>query len=390
MLTAAIQHHLKELRALSAPKERDRIDLLLTSFYVDDLVSSVSNDPEAKKMQEFSVRVLTDAGMELRKWRGNEIPCDPEAGDKVLGLKWKSSDDLFSLAALGESDRPPVLTQRSLLKCVASVFNPLGLAAPAVVPGKILLKLAWKIGGDWDDKLPDGIATACVQWWGELDEVVTIDIPRWICCNLDTPIALYAFANASEKAFGCSLYAVVNGQSHLVFAKAKVAPVSPPMLASLELQAVCLVARYADFVVTQQCVTVTQVYGWTDSLTTVHWISDLSYNWKTFVTNRLSKVQEILKKVGTVWNHCPGLHNPAEVPSRGSSAQQIRSSFWMGEPTWITEPNDWLTPPSTAATDESSVEVRVSATTCSRESNNERWYQKSILSRPKSGIFDKI
>ena len=75
MLTAVIQHHLKELRALSAPKERDRIDLLLTSFYVDDLVSSVSNVSEAKEMQEFSVRVLTDAGMELRKWRGNEIPA---------------------------------------------------------------------------------------------------------------------------------------------------------------------------------------------------------------------------------------------------------------------------------------------------------------------------
>ena len=45
MLTAVIQHHFKELRALSAPKERDRIDVLLTSFYVDDLVSSVSNAP---------------------------------------------------------------------------------------------------------------------------------------------------------------------------------------------------------------------------------------------------------------------------------------------------------------------------------------------------------
>ena len=381
MLTAVIQHHLKELRALSAPKERDRIDLLLTSFYVDDLVSSVSNASEAKEMQEFSVRVLTDAGMELRKWRGNEIPCDPEAGDKVLGLKWKTSDDLLSIAALGESDRPSVWTRRSLLKCVASVFDPLGLAAPAVVPGKILLQQAWKVGGDWDDMLPDGIAAACAQWWGELAEVVSIDIPRWICCNLDTPIALHAFADASEKAFGCCLYAVVNGQSHLVFAKAKVSPVSPPTLARLELQAVCLAARYAEFVVKELRVTVTQVYGWTDSLTTVHWISNPSYKWKTFVANRVSQVQEISKKVGIVWNHCPGLHNPADLPSRGSSAQQIRSPFWRGGPTWITEPNDWPTASSTAATNESSVEVRVSATTCSRESDKEWWLRFSKWSR---------
>ena len=44
------------------------------SFCVDDLVSRVSNAPEAKKMQEFSVRVLTEAGMEFRMWRGNELP----------------------------------------------------------------------------------------------------------------------------------------------------------------------------------------------------------------------------------------------------------------------------------------------------------------------------
>ena len=113
--------------------------------------------------------------------------------------------------SLGESDRSPVWTRRTLLKCVATVFDPLGLAAPACVPGKILPQQARKFGGDWDDKLPDDIAAACAQWWGELAEVVSIDIPRWICCNLDTPIALHAFADACEKAFGYFLYAVVNG-----------------------------------------------------------------------------------------------------------------------------------------------------------------------------------
>ena len=45
-----------------------------TSFHIDDLISRVSNAPEAKKIQEFSVRVLTEAGMEFRMWRGNELP----------------------------------------------------------------------------------------------------------------------------------------------------------------------------------------------------------------------------------------------------------------------------------------------------------------------------
>ena len=124
--------------------------------------------------------------------------------------------------------------RRSLLKCVASVFDPPGLVAPAVLPGKILLQKSWKLGGDWD-KLPDDISAVCGQWWRELAEVVSIVIPRWICCNLDTPITLQAFADASEKACGCSLNVVGNGESHFVLAKAKVAPVSLPALARLEL-----------------------------------------------------------------------------------------------------------------------------------------------------------
>ena len=191
------------------------------------------------------------------------------------------------------------------------------------------------------------------------------------------PIALHAFADASEKAFRCSLYAVINGESHLVFAKVKVATVSPPTLARLELHAVCLAACYAEFVVKQLRVTFTHVYGWTDSLTTVHWIGNPSYKWKTFVVNRVRQDQEISKKVGIVWNHCPGLHNPADFPSRGSHAQQIRSPFLLGGPTWITEPDDWPTASSTAGTEESSVEVRVSPTTCSRESDNEWWLRFS-------------
>ena len=62
-------------------------------------------------------------------------------------------------------------------------------------------------------------------------------------------------------------------------------------------------------------------------LTTVHWICNPSYKWKTFVANSVCQVQEISKKVGIVWNHCPVFHNPIDLPSRGRSAQQIRSPF---------------------------------------------------------------
>ena len=63
------------------------------------------------------LRKVTQGYARLRKvTQGNHIQCGPEAGDKVLGLKWKTSDDLLSITVLGECDRPPVWTRRALLK----------------------------------------------------------------------------------------------------------------------------------------------------------------------------------------------------------------------------------------------------------------------------------
>ena len=139
ILSAVLRFHLDSAFESASAAERDIIELLLRSFYVDDCVSSLPCCADAEKLQEYSVNVLQGAGMELRKWRGNTMTSDPEAGSKALGIVWNTESDCISVAALGDVECPKEVSgwsRRALLRCVAAVFDPLGWASPAVVPGQ--------------------------------------------------------------------------------------------------------------------------------------------------------------------------------------------------------------------------------------------------------------
>ena len=147
VLTAVLQHHLNAITSAASEAEKLFLELLLASLYVDDCVSSVPNSSDAEKFQEHSINALQSAGMDLRKWRGNTIACSPEAGSKVLGMAWSTEEDTLTVAAVSDMKRPSTRTRRKLLTCVASIYDPLGLASPTVLPGKMLLQRCWKLGG---------------------------------------------------------------------------------------------------------------------------------------------------------------------------------------------------------------------------------------------------
>ena len=100
------------------------------------------------------MRYLKKAGMELRKWRGNFFEANPEAGKTVLGLTWSTETDCLSLVVPKVDQKGNgSWSRRSLLKAVASLFDPLGYAAPVQLTGKILLQIAWQESNCWDEQL---------------------------------------------------------------------------------------------------------------------------------------------------------------------------------------------------------------------------------------------
>ena len=130
-----------------------------------------------------------------------------------------------------------------------------------------------------------------------MPEVSFVKIPRWVGFSDETTVDLHVFADASEKGYGCCLYGVHDDLSSLLFAKAKVAPVSPPTLARLEQQAAVLASKWLEFVVSESRLHIDRIFGWTDSLTTWYWVNSPSYRWKTYVANRVTAVQETARKL---------------------------------------------------------------------------------------------
>ncbi len=61
--------------------------------------------------------------------------------------------------------------------------------------------------------------------------------------------------------------------------------------------------------------------AWSDSTVTLDWIRGKPNQWKTFVGNRVSEIQDIVNP--SSWRYCPTAENPADCASRGISPKQL-------------------------------------------------------------------
>ncbi|XP_062557824.1 uncharacterized protein LOC134222683 [Armigeres subalbatus] len=79
-------------------------------------------------------------------------------------------------------------------------------------------------------------------------------------------------------------------------------------------------------------------FFWTDSTIVYHWLSSSPSRWKTFVTNRVSEIQQIT--ANGIWAHVPGLENPADVISRGMPPNDLKDfAPWWNGPDWLRQPS---------------------------------------------------
>ena len=361
LLNAVLQTHLRDKREVVSDDERNLLDLLGESLYVDDCAISVEREDEVDRFREFSVSLLEEAGMDLRKWKRSHGESDTECGSKVLGVTWDEKSDMLSFSPDSLPEPPECWTRRALLKQVSSLFDPLGLVAPLILPGKIYLQQSWKEGGDWDDPLSESLARKVSAWWGEISQMSTVGFKRWIGVRLADEITIHLFCDASESAYGCSIYLATSEFASLLYGKAKVCPLKQQSLAKMELQAAFVGVKWLAFVLEHLRVRSSTVIAWTDSMTTWHWIRQPPHRWKTYVANRVSDIQRISEQFGVTWKHCPGRENPADHISRGLSVEQLCDSNWLCGPPWLCDSDQFPSQPQLdGPPDEAMDEARLS------------------------------
>ena len=321
LLGGVIQQHLNTCRD-EHPKCVEEIE---RELYVDDILSGGPTTEEVKQKKATTTEIFAQATFHLHKWHSNvkELELDdvPEDNAKelepvtvneheddlsyakqqlgvqsrqcgLLGLKWNKLSDEIGVPFPANVAQP---TKRGILGKVAKIYDPLGLAAPTTLQGKLLYREACEEKCAWDAPL----SAELVQQWKKWESCLPqqINCPRALT-SAQQPIEnieLHAFGDASGKGVAAAVYAVVKQPTSvnqgLVTAKARLAKqgltIPHRELVSGHM-AVNLLSNVQDAL---QGFPVSSLHCWLDSSVALHWIRG-NGDFKQFVTNRVRKIRE--------------------------------------------------------------------------------------------------
>ncbi|XP_058817718.1 uncharacterized protein LOC131681030 [Topomyia yanbarensis] len=334
---------------------------VLEDFYVDDFISGADDIQSAIQLRRQVSTMLHSAGFPLRKWASNssavlaEIPeaelgiqpfydLSDEQSVTTLGLVWEPGSDTLRFKI--QLPHPAsTLTRRNVLSYIAQIYDPLGLVGPVISTAKQFMQRLWALSSsngkpyDWDQPLPEKLQHEWREFHATLNMLSDIRVPRFASVVGATNLQLHFFSDASEKAYGTCAYlrsvdSHQNVHVQLLTAKSKVAPLmTRHSIARLELCGALLSTQLFKKVTASIKVNA-DVFFWVDSMTVLQWLKSPPSCWKTFVGNRVSKIQEATSEHS--WNHVPGKDNPADELSRGlTPAELLHQTRWWTAPTWV-------------------------------------------------------
>ena len=212
LLAATIDHHLRKYDSGIAENIRANI-------YVDNVITGTTSVNKAMEFYNVSKQMFKEAAMILRDWMTNSqevlnnIPIFDRANRKrmkILGLTWSVEDD--NLSVVYHNNNNPIVSKRTVLKQIASIYDPLGLFSPVTLRGKLFLQTLWSKKLPWDKHLS---VEDKIQWNiinEELKELSQYHFPRHIGLNENGKISyqLLVFCDASKSAYAAAVKRLLN------------------------------------------------------------------------------------------------------------------------------------------------------------------------------------
>lgn len=333
-------------------------DILNNQLYVDDAVVSCVDLSQARLMRDQLIELLGKGGFEVRKFASNsdeflsDIPESHLLGNsfnfdiadrdsiKILGLHWDARQDAFvyyTSPSLGSC------TKRRILSDIARCFDPVGWMSPLTLFCKLLMQVLWTLGIDWDEIPPPHISEKWLQYKSELPLLTKFSLPRRFLTDSFKSCELHGFSDASQKAYACCIYFRILKQDHtyeifFVAAKAKVAPLRTICIPRLELLAAVMLSDLMKLIFDNlsKKINFSKVVAWSDSKIALTWIRSPPYRWKTFISNRVARVQENFPP--SIWRFVGTHDNPADCASRGLlPSELINHELWWKGPSFLSQ-----------------------------------------------------
>ncbi|KAH7724126.1 Pao retrotransposon peptidase family protein-like protein [Aphelenchoides avenae] len=396
---------------------------MLNNCYVDNVLLMADTVKEALDKYRGSKAIFAQIQMVLREYASNNAVFNTsiEQSDRAdleklreLGIRWDVTADYWDIplrpkppatpapsagtdepiTTMATSETPPSstgglkampskkpkrkrnkktddsrLTKRTMLRFVAQIFDPMGLAQAATLLAKLVIQEVWKIENDWDDEVSEELAKLWYEAIKDFDQT-TIRIPRRISKGKISTVEIHVFTDGSSQAYGFTAYLRVKDidgvyRTNLVYARARVKPIKDAeryTIPRMELLGVLVGARAIKFLQTEISVPVTATYLWSDSTIVLHQVADNEKIKDVWVENRLQEVRQVRDAYNVRFRHVPTEENPADIVSRGIAASELQncSKWWFGAPFLSLEATFWPSGPSSLVESTHSVQSTTS------------------------------
>ena len=357
--------------------------------YMDDNSGGSNDLVSAKKLLDDILIVMESGGFIGHKIATSHpalkkgIPeerLDPERVISVLGLKLDldTSEFMFDMdEKFAQFDaNADIITRRNIVAVASMIFDTQGFVSPYIMQYKKLLPLMWLNGTKWDENLVgkvdkesgelDSVAAQAVkgfrEWISESDQLKQLRFPRHVEGTLE---CIAIFGDASKTGIGCVAYAVKKRKdesrhAHIIYSKSSLMPKN--LRAKAAIEEVLTIAR-AELIAILSCMYMSEyiqnalksnlssskIHIFTDSLLNLQRIQRGVGKSKPWEERRILKILE--RKGDSTISFCPGVLNPADLPSRGCTLADLKSrfEFWSKGPEFLKLPKEqWPKQPSPA------------------------------------------
>ncbi|XP_055944599.1 uncharacterized protein LOC129975559 [Argiope bruennichi] len=226
-----------------------------------------------------------------------------------------------------------------MLSDISRLFDPLGLLGPLIITAKMFLQKLWILRIDWDDEVPLHLNREWEKFSSELSQLKNVNIDRHVLCSEVLKVDLIGFGDASKNAYGCAVYTRSLSRSgeikvSLLCSKSRVAPIKEISIPRLELCAADLLSKLTVKVLSSLQLDIDRVHLYLDSTVVLAWIKTPYTSLKTFVANRVARIQEYTKNFQ--WHYVNTAENPADLISRGVFPSKIQQlDIWWNGPSFL-------------------------------------------------------
>lgn len=327
-------------------------DVICKSAYVDDFLPSFKSVDEAIVVMRETKQVLSHGGFNLTKFvvndsqllteiavadRAKEVSISP-CVSKALGIHWDVTGDYFYYVNQSVVDTSRV-TRRSVLKQVASMYDPLGVILPVIIQGRIIFQESTRLRLHWDSPLPESLTSKWLSWLQNLQNLSEIHVDRCLVPTrfIDGAASLYHFCDSSRFCYGaCSYLRIVNKHGEirvvLLMSRARLAPLKQLTIPRLELCAAVLAVRLDVILRRELDIPLLESTFFTDSEIVRAYIMNDDKRYKVFIGNRVAEIRRHSSM--SQWFHIDGKSNPADVLSRGCAIKDLPSN-WVSGPDFL-------------------------------------------------------